>query len=132
MGLYTPIQNCIRIGLFIVAFVVVIVSLVHKPKIKKAFMVAIGIAVFSLFFPQWEIYKDGGTVELWSYGWLRNRLRFNQAGCPKLLSLLYFSHFGYFSSIPISRSQGNGGSAELISIPAVFLCAKTVYSLNTA
>ncbi len=66
MGLYTPIQNCIRIGLFIVAFVVVIVSLVHKPKIKKAFMVAIGIAVFSLFFPQWEIYKDGGTVELWS------------------------------------------------------------------
>ena len=55
MGLYTPIQNCIRIGLFILEFVVVIVSLVHKPKIKKAFMVAIGIAVFSLFSPQWEI-----------------------------------------------------------------------------
>ena len=65
MGLYTPIQNCIRIGLFIVAFVVVIVSLVHKPKIKKAFMVAIGIVVFSLFSPSGKSIK---MVVLLNYG----------------------------------------------------------------
>ena len=66
MGVYTPIQNSIRLVLFAVALIVGVIALVHRPRLKKALKIAICIAVLSLLFPQWDKYKDGGTVELWS------------------------------------------------------------------
>lgn len=66
MGVYTPVLNYLRLALFILACLLGLMAVLHKPRRIRALKVAIFIAVAAFLFPQFTRYKDGGSVELWT------------------------------------------------------------------